>query len=111
MEAKIDQKILECTGSWHDYVIDTLKDKEEAERYLQVALDEYQDDGDTAAFLLALRNIAEAKGGIGKLAKTTDLTRENLYRTLSSNGNPSLKTLQPILQGLGYHLTISSIAH
>ncbi len=71
-----------------------------------MALDEYQDDGDAEAFLLALRNVAEAKGGLGQLSQKTDLNRQNLYRTLSGTGNPRLNTLGTILNGLGFQLSI-----
>lgn len=100
------EQILECTGNYHEYLMSTLQNEEEATVYLQVALDEYQEDNNTEAFMLALRNVAEATGGIGKLAKKAELNRQHLYHTLSSKGNPSLKKLNPILNGLGFHLYI-----
>ena len=108
-EETINKKLLECSISYHDHLMADLADPEEAAVYLQVALDEYQDDGDTEAFMLALRNIAQATGGIGELAKKAEINRQNLYRTLSSKGNPSLKKLKPILSGLGFHLSVSPI--
>ena len=39
-------------------------------------------------FLLALRDVAEASGGMANLARKTSLNRENLDRSLSKNGNP-----------------------
>lgn len=97
------------TASFNDYLIESLKDPEQAAAYLQVAFDEYQEDGDTEFFMKALRNVAKARGGLGQLAKKADLPRQNLYHTLSSKGNPSLKKLQPILGGLGFHLSITPI--
>jgi probable addiction module antidote protein len=105
-----NQKILEKTGSFHDYLAQQLQDPDHAAVYLQVALDEYQQDGNTEAFMLALRSVAQANGGIGILAKKADLSRQNLYHTLSSKGNPSLKKLGSILTGLGFHLSISPIS-
>ena len=49
---------------YRDYLIERLSDREAAISYLQTALEEYQTDGDTAAFLLALRSVVEAQGGI-----------------------------------------------
>ena len=41
---------------WHDYLIERLAaDKEEAIGYLDVALEEYQEDGDTVRSLLSER--------------------------------------------------------
>ncbi|MBX9704937.1 MAG: putative addiction module antidote protein [Gammaproteobacteria bacterium] len=97
------------TSSFHDLLIDSLHDTKKAEAYLKVALDEYQEDGDTEIFLLALRNVAEARGGIGELAKQTHLNRQSLYQTLSSKGNPRLMTLGKVLKALGFHLSIEPV--
>jgi probable addiction module antidote protein len=59
-------------------------------------------------FLVALRNVTEAQGGIGELAKRTNLNREHLYRVLSRRGNPRLDTVGIILHGLGFRLSITS---
>lgn len=91
---------------FRDYVKDNLKDPEEAISYLNTALEEYEKDGDTEAFLLALRTVAEARGGITELARKTNLNRQHLYRTLSNKGNPRLNTLETVLHGLGFRLSI-----
>ncbi|MFT3741808.1 MAG: transcriptional regulator [Gammaproteobacteria bacterium] len=102
------EKAIQNTGSFHNLLIESLKNQRKATAYLQVALDEYQEDGNIEIFLLALRNVAEAKGGIGLLAKRTHLNRQNLYHTLSRKGNPRLNTLGSLLKGLGFHLLIES---
>ena len=73
---------------YHQVLIEALKDPEEAEAYLQVALEDYKEDQNLEAFLQALKELAEAQGGTGELAKKTDLNRQNLYRILSAAGNP-----------------------
>jgi probable addiction module antidote protein len=103
------QQISKQTGSFHELLIKSLKNKKKAAAYLQVALDEYQSDQDMEAFMLALRNVAEAEGGLGKLAKATHLNRQNLYKTLSGKGNPRLNTLGQVLKGLGFHLSIEPL--
>jgi probable addiction module antidote protein len=77
--------------------------------YLSVALEEYEKDGDTEAFLLALRDVTEAQGGIAKLAERTKLNRQNLYKALSDKGNPRLETVGAILHGLGFRLSVEPI--
>jgi probable addiction module antidote protein len=79
-----------------------LADTEFAAGYLQAALE----DGDPGVLLLALRRIAEARGGMAKLAQATGLSREALYRTLSASGNPRLTSLAAILGATGLRLTI-----
>lgn len=99
-------KILKNTTSYHDELIKSLKKPKEANLYLRLAMEEYHEDGDTEALLVALRNIAEAKGGMSKLARKTHLNRQNLYQVLSKEGNPTLDTFDLILKGLGYRLAI-----
>jgi len=102
-------KIRKSTGNYEEWLIHSLQNKKEAASYLQVALEEYQKDGDLEAFLLALRHVAEAQGGMGILAKKTHLNRESLYKTLSSKGNPKLQTIGLLLKGLGFQFFIKNI--
>lgn len=53
--------IAKNTADYHEHLIESLRDPEEAIAYLRVALEEYEQDGDSEFFLLALRNIAEAR--------------------------------------------------
>ena len=64
--------------SYQNDLIEALRDPREAEEYLNAALEEV----DPELFLLALRNVAEAQGGMAQLADRADLNRESLYRTL-----------------------------
>ena len=63
-------------------LIESLRDAGEAEEYLNAALEE----DDPELFLLALRNVAEAQGGVAQLAEKTKLNRESLYKMLSERG-------------------------
>ena len=53
--------------NYRDYLIEELSDPEEALVYLEVSQEEYQKDGDTVAFLIALQSIAEAQTGNNEL--------------------------------------------
>lgn len=92
--------------SYKAHLLERLQDPEEAAAYLNAALD---DDEDPEVFLLALKDIAEAHGGISRLAKETDLNRESLYRTLSIRGNPRLTSLVAILGACNLHLSIQPL--
>jgi probable addiction module antidote protein len=63
-------------------------------------------DRDRVALLLALKDLADAQGGIAKLAEKTKLSRQSLYKSLSEKGNPKLETLETILNGLGFRLSV-----
>ena len=52
---------------YRDYLIGRLADYEEAVAYLETSQEEYQKDGDTVAFLLALQSIAKAQAGNNEL--------------------------------------------
>ncbi len=87
---------------YQDELIESLKDEEEAVAYLNAAWEECLkgEEESQHLFLLALRNVAEAQGGKSNLAKKTHLRREQIYHTLSSDGNPELKTFMTLIRGL-----------
>ena len=54
-------KILKNTASYHDEFIETLKQPQEVNLYLRIALGEYQHDHDAEALLVALNNIKDER--------------------------------------------------
>ena len=80
-----------------------LCDPEYAAAYLARVLAEK----DSAAFLVALKDVVEAGGGVGRLAGRVGLKRPSLYKILSKNGNPTLETLQEILEPLGLRVSVA----
>ena len=94
---------------YQDFLMEELRDHDEAVAYLNAALEESLkgDEESKNLFLLALRNVVEAQGGIGNLAKKTKLGRESLYKTLSQNGNPKWHTLVSLVIALGLNLRLS----
>lgn len=89
--------------------IELLENQKRAKLYLTTALREFEKDKNVEAFLLALRDIAEAQGGLSKLSHRTELNRQNLYKALSKNGNPKLETIGIILKGLGFRFAVESL--
>lgn len=59
----------------------------------------------------ALGVVARAKG-MAQIASQTGLSREQLYRSFSEKGNPTLKTTLAVMKALGIGLTakVSSVA-
>ena len=82
------------------YELERLRDPDTAAAYLSIAAK----DADPAAFLQALRNVTEAIGGVSRVAERTGLNRQQLYRTLSRDGNPELRSLTKILNASGVRL-------
>jgi probable addiction module antidote protein len=92
---------------YRDALVEDLRNNpEETHAYLEAVLEDFDKDGNTEALLLALRTVAEAQGGIPKLAERIGMEKMTLYKALSENGNPRLSTIWPILHGLGYKLKL-----
>lgn len=88
------------TRPYHDWLIKSLRDPVEAAAYLNAAAE----DGELRFLLKAVRNVVEAQGGIGELAKKTKLSRTTLYKTLSPAGNPEVRTLEAVLAVYGIRI-------
>ena len=91
------------TKKYKEHLSKSLEDPKEAAAYLDACLK----DEDPHVFLLALKDVAEARGGMGQLSKKASLNRQSLYRTLSRTGNPKLANVCTILSSLGleFHIT------
>ncbi|TWU29910.1 addiction module antidote protein [Bythopirellula polymerisocia] len=76
-----------------------LTDPTEAAAYLTACVEEGPE-----VFLLGLRDVAKARGGMSKLAAETQLTRDTLYKLMSEDGNPTLESLSDVLAALGVQL-------
>lgn len=76
-----------------------------AAEYLRAAL---EDEDEPRVLLVALRRVAEARGGIAKVAKAARVERESLYRALSAHGNPRLSTLVAVTKAMGLKLTVEA---
>lgn len=92
-----------------EYHLEKLKNPQEARVYLSLALADFEKDNDADDFLLAIRDVAQAQGGIGRLAQETRLNRQNLYKALSKDGNPQLETVNAVLRGLGFRLSVEPL--
>lgn len=60
--------------------------------------------GDAAYIAKALGVVARAKG-MTELSRETGLSREQLYRSFSERGNPTLKTMLTVMHALGVNMT------
>ena len=60
--------------------------------------------GDAAYVAKALGVVARAKG-MSEIARKTGLSREQLYRSFSEDGNPTLKSTLAVVKALGIELS------
>ena len=89
--------------NYKDDLAKRLRDPEYAAEYLAQVLA----GKDSAAFLIALKDVVEASGGMGNLSGRVGVKRPSLYKILSKKGNPTLATLQEILKPLGLRVSIA----
>jgi probable addiction module antidote protein len=74
---------------------------------LAVYMSEALETGDPAFITDAIGIIARARG-MTQVAKDAGLSRESLYRALSSDGNPEFATILKVVDALGLKLTASA---
>jgi probable addiction module antidote protein len=90
------------TSDYKEWLLEQLTDLDFAAGYITEAIAEGE-----SAFLLAVRDVVEAQGGISNLSKTTSLNREGLYDMLSDKGNPRLSSLSSIFNALGLQISVT----
>lgn len=85
---------------------DYLETDEACAQYLSVVLE----DGDPALLAAALGDVARARG-MTQVARDSGLTREGLYKALSSQGNPSFSTVVKVMHALGLQISVQPVQH
>ena len=89
------------TSSYRERLLEDLRNPQEAADYINAAIE----DGSPEMLLLALRNVAEAHK-MSKVAKSTGVAREAIYRILSHKGNPRLSSLWGLFPTLGLEFIV-----
>lgn len=90
---------------YENWLVARLKDPAEAAAYLEAVIEE----GDQGALMIALRQIARARGGIAQVARKAKLTREATYKMLSKAGNPELRSFKAVLKATGLRIAVKPI--
>lgn len=86
-------------------VQDGLETPEDCAAFIEAAIEEA---GDDAAFIAkALGEVARSRG-MAQIARDTGISREGLYKALSSEGNPSFATVMKVMRSLGLRLHVSA---
>lgn len=101
IEMKNKQNLEPSSDYREDLLGDFRTDPGEAVEYIKAALEEGH-----GAFLVALKDVVDAKLGMTGLSRETELHRVALHRILSKNGNPTLATLEKVLTAVGLRLTV-----
>lgn len=82
-----------------------LKSEADISTYLDACFEEASDD---PAFLTHALGVVARARNMSQLARDSGLTREGLYKALSSEGNPSFGTVLKVADAMGYRFTLVS---
>jgi len=77
----------------------------DSDEMITAYLEEASKENDPKMLIMALGDIARAKG-MTQLAKETGISRDGLYKSLGENGNPSLETLSKVANAFGLRVTL-----
>ncbi|MGA9063729.1 MAG: addiction module antidote protein [Terracidiphilus sp.] len=91
----------------HDDAMAELFKKDPA--YALELLNGILEDGEQGELLVVLRQMAKAFGGVPRVAEQANLNPTQLYRTLSEEGNPELRSLTAILKSMGLRLAVERV--
>ena len=78
--------------------------------YAVELLNSILEDDDQGELLIALRQMTKAFGGISMVAEKAQINGTHIYRTLSVNGNPEIRSLSAILKAMGMRLAVQQIS-
>ena len=78
-----------------------LDDKEAIAAYLSDAL-----ESDDSAFIADALGVVARARGMTEVAREAGISRESLYRALSTDGNPEFATVLRVLRALGLQLSV-----
>lgn len=82
---------------------DYLDSEDAITEYLRAALE----DPDPDAFLMAVRDVAKARG-MSDVAASAGLGRESLYKSLKPGAKPRFDTIRRLLETLGVKLDVTT---
>lgn len=77
--------------------------------YAVELLNSILEDGEQGELLIVLRQMAKAFGGVQNIAEKAKLNPTQLYRTLSEQGNPELRSLTAVLKAMGLRLAVEKV--
>jgi DNA-binding phage protein len=94
------------SDSWHDALIESLKDPEEAAAYIEVALELEEKDPQPDMLRLTLKDVVEARMRSNNLSEEAKRSYEKLDKILLETGASEIYSLVELLDALGFRIAI-----
>lgn len=103
------EQAMERSKKYQDWLLENLKDRDEALSYLNAALEEsFKGDKESQQlFFIALGNVVEAQGGIEALAEKANIEKKSLYKALSETSSSKWHTVVTLFVALGFNLRLT----
>lgn len=89
--------------SYHEDLIQSLKDLSEAAMYIEVTIEE----GEVEMLRKALKNVVESHEKMNNLSEKAKLIYEKFDRMLSERKGEEIYCLSALLEALGFHLSVT----
>ncbi len=93
------------SDSYHNYLVESLKDSEEAAAYIEAILE--VENPEPQLLSSALNDVIDARLRMNNLSKAAKLNWEKLKQMLLGSGGEEIYQLVALLDTLGFHLTVN----
>lgn len=98
------------TIDFDDFLNKELQNEEKQKEWLKQTIIEYTQDGDYSEFFRALEQVIKARTTVNQFANKVGMNRVQLIDILHGKTKaPSIITINKILSGLGYKLSLEKI--
>ena len=98
------------TIDFDDFLNKELQNEEKQKEWLKQTILEYTQDGDYSKFFRALEQVIKARTTVNQFANKVGMNRVQLIDILHGKTKaPSIITINKILSGLGYKLSLEKI--
>ena len=94
------------SASYREYLINSLKDSQEAAAYIKTFLELGEDGYDAKIFRSALEEVVEARKRSDRFSSTAQQHYEQLDRILAETGGKEILKLIEFLDALGYRISL-----
>lgn len=93
------------SDSYQDYLVESLKDPEEAAAYIEAILED--EDPEPKLLLSALKDVIDAQLRMNNLSDQAKLNWEQLDKMLSHSGGAEIYRLVALLDALGFRVAVN----
>ncbi len=92
--------------SYHDYLISSLKDPQEAAAYIEIVL-EFEQGFEPEILRAVLKDVVDARMKVNNLSEEARLHYEKLDKILLATGGAEIYSLVELLNALGFRIAVS----